>query len=97
MSSADIERLKEQLEAQLALPAFDHERVNLIVQMFWHVNEEILLKLHLAAPEWVDYYKQNPDWFAMGIMRIRPEEFGDIVKIVDYTLDQVAHIRGQVT
>jgi hypothetical protein len=94
--SADIRKLKSQLEAQLALPAFDHERVDLIQHSFWHINEEVMLKLHVAAPEWVDYYRTNPDWFAMGITRIRPEEFNDVVRVMDYTLDQIKHIRAQV-
>jgi hypothetical protein len=95
--SADIRKLKEQIEAQLKLPTFDHESVKLTEQMFWQVNSEVMLKLHVAAPEWVDYYKQNPDWWVQNVMRTSPEEFGDVVRVIDYTLDQIAHVREQVT
>lgn len=95
--SADIRKLKGQLETQLARPAVEHDSIALTEQMFWDVNREVLLKLHVTAPECVDYYKQNPDWFATSITRIRPEEFADVVRVMDYTLDQIAHIREQVT
>lgn len=96
-NSADIRKLKEQLETQVAAPAFDFEKVELIERAFWHVNEEILMKLQLVAPEWIDYYKQNPDWWNGGLTRIRPEQFADVVRVMDYTLDQIAHVRGKVT
>ena len=94
--SADIKKLKEQLEAQLTRPAFDRDSAALIEQMFWDVNRDVLRKLHVAAPEWVDYYKQNPDWFTMGVMRIQAEQFQEIVRIMDYTLGQIVHVRAQV-
>jgi hypothetical protein len=93
--SSEIVHLKNQLEAQIAA-TFDYEDAALIERMFWRVSEDVMRRLHLAAPEHVTYYKQNPDWWVGAVVRIQPEQFQDVIRMMDYTRDQIAHIRAEL-
>jgi hypothetical protein len=96
--SRDMQALAERLREQIASGAVvDVFRCEAIERGFWNTSDEVLARLHIDAPEWADYYMKNPDWYRLdGVTAIRPEEFEERAKLIDYTVNQIAYIRARL-
>jgi len=96
--SEDMQALAERLREQAAVgPVVDIPRCEAIQGAFWQLSSDVLARLHIEAPEWAEYYMQNPDWYRLdGVTAMRPEQFEERAKLIDYTVDQIAHIRARL-
>lgn len=92
----EVRSLQAELAGQLAQPVWDSKRVDLIQGTFGDVNRDVLRKLQSEAREWVDYYRQNPEWFDPVITRIRREDLQEVVRLMGFTIDQLVCIRDSL-
>jgi hypothetical protein len=61
---------------------------------FWGVNDDVIRRLHQDAPDALQAYALNPDWYDTTLVRSSREECEEVVRLFDYTIDQLAHIRA---
>lgn len=94
----EIIALKRNLKSEIAAanPQFNTGKATAILDLFWDSTKDVHRLLHTKAPEWVDYFSENPPWFNLAVTRMRPEEFEEVVRLMDYTIDQIAHIRARL-
>ena len=93
----ELRGLKRDLEAQVAQSIPDWQWAQTIYQLYLEANQDILRRLVNSAPQWADYYRQNPDWIAPGVTPVSSEDWDKIARLVEYTADQVAHIRERLS
>lgn len=96
--SRDMQALARRLRGQIASRVVvDVFRCEAIEGAFWQLSRDVLARLHIEAPEWADFYMKNPDWYrGNGVTAIRAEEFEERARLIDYTVDQIAHIRARL-
>jgi hypothetical protein len=93
----EMRELNCRLEEVLAMSPFEPDKARAVEGHFFEINAEVDRKLHISAPEWVDYFNDNPSRFPMTLTFIRPEQFRDhLVAAIDSTIDQIAHIRARL-
>lgn len=93
----EMQGLKRRLEDVLATVPFQRAKAESIEAHFLEINNEIDRKLHTSAPQWVDYFNENPTRFPMTLTFVRPEQYRNhLVGAIDSTLGQVAHIRARL-
>jgi hypothetical protein len=71
----------------------DDTRFKMVFESWLAANADVIRRLHVAAPEWVDYYSENPDW--LGADRLE-NRFEALVKVIDYAVEQIATIRARL-
>lgn len=95
--SRAIKALRDRLRDQIDGQWFNPRLVDSIVDAFWETSNQVLARLHIDAPDEAEHYIQNPPWFREGLTRMLPEQFEEVVKVMDYTLDQIARIQARLS
>jgi len=91
----ELRGLRQRLDDVLATVPFQPEKARSIESHFREINNEVDRKLHTSAPEWVDYFNENPTRFPMGLTFIQPEQFRDhVAAAIDATISQITHVRA---
>jgi hypothetical protein len=97
LRATEMRGLKRRLDEVLALSPFKPDKALAVQQHFFEINGEVDRKLHTDAPEWVDYFNENPTGFPMELTFLQPEQFREhLVVVIDSTIDQIAHIRAHL-
>ena len=93
----ELRGLLRRLDGVLAEERFEPEKARAVEGHFFDINAEIDRRLHTAAPEWVDYFAENPSRFPMSLTFVTREQFRrHLVAVIESTIDQIAHIRARV-
>lgn len=89
--------LRAALDEQVALPVPTMATTRRIETGFWQLNDEIATRLQLDAPEWADYYDEEPPWFYSGLTLLTSEQFGRLSRFIGWKADRLRHIKRQLS
>lgn len=87
------QRLREEIERN---SQFRAERAQIIEELFWDANTDVVKRLHIDAPEWLDYYSENPPNFSRYVTRTLPAQFEEVIGAIDYTVSQILRVRANL-
>lgn len=57
-----------------------------------HLNQQVRARLLIDAPQWLAYYRKNPDWLSEHMLTGDGER-QELRRLLDYTADQLNRIR----
>ena len=64
---------------------------------FLQINDEVDRRLHAVAPEWVDYFNENPSNLPLNLTFLTAAHYRQYVApAIDATIEQINQIRGSV-
>jgi hypothetical protein len=92
----EIKGIKKRFQELLLRPTPSYDGMQMSLDTFWEVNNDVARRLHQDAPDALEVYALNPDWYDGTITRDSREECEEVVRLMDYTIDQLAHIRAYV-
>ena len=97
---AEVRKLETTVSELLVHPGgINHERFqrrDLAEHTFRDINSDVLRRLQREAPEWVDYYSTGPEWYSPGVSLVGEEAFRQLIRLLAYTADQLAHLKANV-
>jgi len=54
-------------------------------------------KLQLLAPEWVDYWDEEPEWFYSPLTRITHDQLAEFNRLLGWEADRLRHIESELS
>jgi hypothetical protein len=91
----DVRSLAADVREQAERPVPDIQRMSVIDDEYQQLNRDVAQRLRRDAKVWLDYYTRNPDWWS-DYVRITGEQLLEIVRLYEYTADQLAFLKDQV-
>lgn len=85
------------LDEETAKPVPNINVTESIETMFWGgLNNEVHRKLHLLAPEWIEYWGESPDWFFAPMTRITSEQIAEFSRMLGWSAERLRHIKHEL-
>jgi len=85
------------LDEEIAKPVMGINRTQGIQAMFWEgLNRDVSRKLQLLAPEWVDYWDEEPDWFNSILTRITHDQIAEFNRFLGWSAERLRHIQSEL-
>lgn len=86
----EIGALQSELEALSPLSSQTELRIRAAAESVGDLWQRIASELRVAAPEWVDYFLTNPEWFNGEMPEPPSPEL--LSRLLDHTTEQLQHI-----
>lgn len=97
---APIEELvawRAALDEEIAKPTPSVNRARSVQTMFWEgLNRDVSRKLQLLAPEWVDYWDEEPEWFDSILTRITQDQVAVFSRFLGWSAERLRHIKSEL-
>ena len=82
----------------MAKPVPNVDRTQNIEALFWSgLNGEVARKLQLLAPNWADYWSEEPSWFYAPLTRITSEQIAEFSRFLGWAADRLRHIKRELS
>ena len=92
----ELRALEKEVEPLTVPSTQTHNRIRAAEDALGDLWRRVTSELRLAAPEWVDYFMQNPDWYEGYIVQIGDGDRQQVVRLIDFTVDQLNRIHEDV-
>jgi len=85
------------IDEEVAKPVPNIDRTQSIESMFWGgLNRDVSRKLQLLAPEWTEYWGEEPEWFYSGLTRITSEQVAEFGRLLGWVAERLRHIKSEL-
>ncbi len=92
----EVRQLRREVE-NLYPPSVDgHDRMDSVGASLADLSTRVVSRLRLSAPGWVDYWLTNPGWLDPVVTPLGDDRRQELVGLLDYTTEQLAHIRDNL-
>jgi hypothetical protein len=95
----ELRSLQADIGQLLVDPAMNNAKLKRCEQVratLGQIDAEVTRRLQRDGREWVDYFNEDPDWYEPHVVRIGQDEPREVMRLLAYKADQLAHIRKQV-